>query len=100
VIKDAEEHCNTAVERYFDPSWTKNVTCERRRQQEESQKQAFCMHIGKCPNIEVGGEQPDNRLQKQQNFCVYKNDNFLSRIWVCLHITQVPGVTDLWRHMD
>jgi hypothetical protein len=20
VIKDAEEHCNTAVERYFDPS--------------------------------------------------------------------------------
>jgi hypothetical protein len=98
VIKDAEEDGSTAAERHFGHSWTKNVTCERRRQQEELQTEAFCIHIGKCPNIEVGGEQPDNRLQKQQNFCVYKNDHFWSRIWVCTsHSFLVPQICeDTW----
>lgn len=79
VIKDVEGPGNTVAERHFGPSWTKIVKCEWRRQQEELQKQAFYIHIGKCPNIEVGGEQPEDRLQKQQNFCVYKKWSFMKQ---------------------
>jgi hypothetical protein len=42
-----EECDNRAATRHFDPSATKTVTCEWRRQEEELEKQAFCLHIVK-----------------------------------------------------
>jgi hypothetical protein len=47
VIKYVEEHGNIAAKKHFDPSAVKTITCEWRGQEEELQKQAFCVHIGK-----------------------------------------------------